>query len=165
MSFRRNTGNRALSTLWFAPRTVGTWLHAVEDAAKTAIYWVLDPVEWLGKTAKDIKTAINDACTKWRWYQKLRKAPASLIASPLMLLEWVWETLWHTWCNLFRNIRRTIANPFINIWHWIQRVWAKTRAWDFKFEKINKETSVSPKMKLASLFNYRAPTPAPTPTP
>ena len=144
--------NRLANTIGIVPRTAGAWLHAVEDAAKTAIYWVLDPVEWLGKTAKDIKTAVNNACTKWPRYHRLRKAPASLLASPIMLIEWACETLWHTWYNLFRNVRSTIANPFINIWHGIKRIWSGRKIWDFSFEKIKQETIVSPKMKLASLF-------------
>ena len=162
MWFRKSLWNRTLNTAGIVPRTLGAWLHAVEDATKTALYWVLDPVEWIGKTAKDIKTAVNNACTTWPRYHRLRRAPVSLLASPLMLAEWVGETLRYTWCNLFRNVRKTIANPFINIWHGIKRIGSDRKVWEFKFEKINKETSVSPKMKLAKWFDL---TPPPTPTP
>jgi hypothetical protein len=152
MSFRKNLWNRLWNTVWLAPRAFWTWLYSISDATQTAIYWVLDPVEWIGKTASSIKEAVYKAFTQWKWYQKLWKAPASLAATPFMLIEWVWETLWHTWCNLFRNVRDTIANPFLNIWHSIKRMWTSRSVWDFRFDNINNMRNVTPEMKLASVF-------------
>ena len=154
MSFRKNLWNRLWNTVWVAPRaTVWTWLYTVSDATKTALYWVLDPVEWIGKTASSIKEAIYNAFTNWKWYHKLRKVPASLVTAPFMAAEWVIETLWWTWCNLFRNIKDTVAHPFINVWHWIKRMWSEKWIGEFKFSKIEDKSEVSPKMRLASLFH------------
>jgi len=153
MWFRKNLWNRLGNTVGVAPRsTVGTGLYTISDATKTAIYWVLDPLEWVGRTALSIKEAVHKAFTEWKWYQKLWKAPASLLASPFMLAEWVGETLRHTSCNLFRNTRDTIANPFLNIGHSIKRMWTAQPVWAFKFANINNMYNVTPKMKLASLF-------------
>ena len=154
MSFRKNLWNRLWNTVWVAPRaTVWTWLYTISDATKTALYWVLDPFEWIGKTASSIKEAVHKAFTEWKWYQKLWKAPASLIASPLMAVEWVAETLWGTWCNLFRNARDTIANPFLNVGQSVKWMWSARWVGDFKFERIDNKTEVNPKNRLASLFH------------
>lgn len=145
--------NRIGNTVGVAPRsTVWTGLYTISDATKTALYWILDPIEWIGKTASSIKDAVHNAFTKWKRYHKLRKAPTSLLATPFMAVEWVAETLRHTWCNLFRNARDTIAHPFINVWHWIKRMWSAQSVWDFKFSKIENKPDVSPKNRLASLF-------------
>ena len=153
MWFRKNLWNRLGNTVGVAPRsTVGTGLYTVSDATKTALYWVLDPFEWIGKTASSIKEAVHKAFTEWKWYQKLWKAPASLLASPFMAVEWVAETLWGTWCNLFRNARDTIANPFLNIWQSVKWMWSARWVGDFKFERIDNKTEVNPKNRLASLF-------------
>ena len=151
MWFRRNSTNRALNTVWVLPRSLGTWLHTIEDATKTALFPVLNTVEWIGKTATDIKDAIHRACTNWPWYHKLRKAPASLIASPFMAAEWVVETLRYSGCNLLRHTRDTIANPFINFWRWVKRMFSNKDIWNFKFEKVQK-WDVTPKNRLASIF-------------
>ena len=141
------------NTVWVVPRsTLWTWLYTLSDATQTALYWVLDPVEWIGKTASSIKEAVNNAFTNWKWYQKLWKAPASLLATPFMAVEWAAETLRGTWCNLFRNVRDTIANPFLNRWHWIKKMWSSDWIGEFKFEKINNKSEVSPRNRLASLF-------------
>ncbi len=154
MWFRKNLWNRLWNTVWVAPRaTIWTWLYTISDATRTALYGVLDPVEWLWKTATNIKDAVHNAFTKWKWYQKLWKAPASLLSLPFMAAEWVVETLRGTWCNLFRNVRDTIAHPFINVWHWIKRMWSAKPVWSFSFSKIENKRDVTPKMKLASLFN------------
>lgn len=152
MSFRKDTGNRALNTVWVLTRVPGSWLHAVEDAAKSALYLTLDPFEWLGKTAKDIRTAVNNACKNGPRYHRLWKAPVSLVASPFMAIEWAAETLRDTWFNLFRNVRDTLANPFLNIWKSIQWMWKSKKIEDFKFSKIDAQKQVSPKNRLASLF-------------
>ena len=152
MWFWKNLWNRLGNTVWVAPRALWTWVYTIGDATQTALYWVLDPFEWVWKTAWSIKEAIHNAFTKWKWYQKLWRAPASLIATPFMAIEWVGETLRHTWCNLFRNVRDTIANPFINIWHWIKRMWSSKWVWTFKFDNINNMPNITPKMKLASVF-------------
>lgn len=151
MWFWGNSRNRLWNTVWIVPRTAGAWLHAIWDATKTALYWALDIVEWIGKTATDIKTAVSNACKNWPRYHKLWKAPASLIASPFMAIEWVAETLRHSWCNIFRNARNTVAHPFINFGHWVKRLWSKEDIRNFKFEKTD-EKWVSPKNRLASLF-------------
>ena len=145
--------NRIGNTVGVAPRsTIWTGLYTISDATKTAVYSVLDPIEWIGKTASSIKEAVHNAFTNWKRYHKLRKAPTSLLATPFMAVEWVAETLRHTWCNLFRNARDTIAHPFINVWHWIKRMWSAQSVWDFKFSKIENKPDVSPKNRLASLF-------------
>ena len=145
--------NRMWNLFWVVPRTAGAWIHAISDTTKTALYWVLDPFEWIWKTATSIKDAVHNAFTNWPWYHRLWKAPASVLASPFMAVEWVAETLRHTSCNLFRNVRDTIANPFINVWHWIKWMWSSQPVWSFSFEKINNKTDVSPKNRLAWLFN------------
>lgn len=153
MWFRKNLWNRLGNTVGVAPRsTVGAGLYTISDATRTALYWVLDPIEWIGKTASNIKEAVHNAFTKWKRYQKLWRAPASLLTSPLMAIEWVAETLRGTWCNLFRNTRDTIAHPFINVWHWIKRMWSAQWVGDFRFSKIDNKTEVTPKNRLASLF-------------
>lgn len=153
MSFRKSIWNRLWNTVGVAPRsTVGTGLYTVSDAMKTALYWVLDPVEWIGKTASSIKEAVHKAFTQWKWYQKLWKAPVSLAATPFMAVEWVSETLRHTWCNLFRNVRDTIANPFLNVGKSVKWMWSARWVGDFKFERIDNKTKVNPKMWLANLF-------------
>jgi len=153
MSFRKNLWNRLWNTVWVAPRsTVGTWIYTISDATKTALYWVLDPFEWVGKTASDIKEAVHKAFTEWKWYQKLWKAPASLLASPFMAVEWVAETLRGTWCNLFRNARDTIANPFLNIGQSVKWMWTAQPVTDFRFNRIDNKPEVSPRNRLASLF-------------
>lgn len=152
MWFRKDFWNRLWNTVCVAPRAVWTWLSTVSDATRTALYWVLDPFEWLGKTAWDIKDAIHKSFTEWKWYQKLWKAPASLVATPFMAVEWVAETLWHTWCNLFRNVRDTIAHPFINVGHSVKWMWSTQKIWDFKLEKIEERSKMSPKNRVASLF-------------
>ncbi len=151
MSFRKNTWNRTLNTVGIVPRTAGTGLHAVWDATKTALYGVLDAVEWVGKTATDIKTAISNACKNWPRYHRLRKAPVSIITSPIMAIEWAAETLRYTWWNILRNARNTIAHPFINFWHWIKRIWSSRNARDFSFSKTDINW-VTPKNYLAKLF-------------
>ncbi len=150
MWFRKNTWNRTLNTVWVAPRAAGAWIHTVCDATKTALYGVLDPVEWLWKTAWNIKDAIHNAFTTWKRYYKLWKVPASLVATPIMAVEWAAETLRHTWCNLFRNARDTIANPFINVGHWIKRMWSAQEVWSFSFAKIDNKPEVNPKNWLAN---------------
>jgi len=152
MWFRKNTGNVLGNTVWIAPRVVGTWLHTIEDVTKTALYWVLDAGEWLWKTANDIKTAIHNACTKWPWYKKLVKAPASIVASPLMAIEWGVETLFGTWWNTVKRSWQTIKNPFINLYHWVWWIGSKKNVWEFKFSKLNDKDTVNPKNRLASLF-------------
>lgn len=151
MWFRKNTGNRALNTVCILPRTAGTWLHTIEDATKTVLYTTLNAVEWVGKTATNIKDAVHNACTNWPWYHRLWKAPASLVASPFMAIEWVAETLRYSGCNLLKHTRDTVANPFINFGHSIKRMFSKKDIWDFKFEKVGK-SEVTPKNRLASLF-------------
>ena len=136
MWFRKETWNRALNTVWIVPRTLGTWLHAIEDATKSALFSTLNVFEWFWKTATTIKDAVNKACTEWPWYKKLWKAPASIIASPIMAIEWAWETLFYSWCNLLRHTRDTIANPFINFWNWFKRLFSSQDPWNFKFEKV-----------------------------
>lgn len=142
--------NRVWNTLCTAPRVAVTWLHTVEDTTKTALYSVLNPVEWIWKTACSIKDAVHNACnaSKWAWY----KAPLSLLATPFMAVEWVAETLWHSWCHLLSNIKDTIAHPFINFWNSIKWIWSKNKVKDFSFQKVDSE-SVSPRNRLASLFN------------
>lgn len=153
MWFRKNLWNRLGNTVGVIPRsTIGTGAYTISDVTQTALYWVLDPIEWVWKTAWSIKEAIHNAFTKWKWYQKLWKVPASLLATPFMAIEWVGETLRHTWCNLFRNVRDTIANPFINIWHWIKRIWSSESVWAFKFANIDNMRNVTPEMKLARVF-------------
>ena len=147
----RNFRNRTWNTVAIAPRTIRTWVNTVCDTTKTALYWVLDPVEWLWKTAVSIKNAVTNACT-WPRYHQLRRIPTSLAASPLMLVEWAAETLRYSWCNLLRNIKDTIANPFINLWRSIKRIWSKQPLKEFRFEKIRRNKDVSPKNYLANLF-------------
>ena len=157
MWFRKKLRNRAGNTVGVVPRsTVGTGLYTVSDVTKTAINWVLNTIEWIGKTASSIKEAVHNAFTKWKWYHKLWRAPASLIASPFMAIEWVAETLWGTSCNIFRNTRDTIAHPFINVWNWIKWMWSAEWVWEFKFSKIEKRSEVSPKNRLAGLFWTKA---------
>ena len=151
MGFRKDTGNRALNTIWILPRTAGTWLHAIEDATKTVLYTVLNTGEWFGKTATNIKDAIHNACTNWPWYHKLWKAPLSIATSPIMAIEWVAETLLYSWFNLVRHARDTIANPFINFWNSVKRMFSNKNIGDFKFEKVSK-SEVTPNNRLASLF-------------
>ena len=172
MWFRKNLWNRSLNTIGIAPRTLGSWLHTIEDATKTVLYTTLNAFEWVGKTASSIKEAVNNACTKWPRYHKLWKAPVSLAASPFMAIEWVGETLRYSWCNLLRYTRDTIANPFINFWHWVKRMFSSKDPWNFKFEKVT-ANDITPQNKLAkwvsSLFSSTptvptTPTPAPRPT-
>lgn len=148
--------NRVWNSLGIVPRTLWTWLNTVWDTTKTALYSVLNPVEWLWKTATSIKNAIHNACNsgKKSWY----KVPLSLLASPFMAVEWVTETLWYSWSHLLSNIRDTIANPFINLWNSIKWMWSKNGFSGFKFNKIDSE-DVSPKNRLANQF--KAATPAP----
>ena len=155
---RKEVWNRLWNTVCVAPRAIGTWLNTVSDATRTALYWVLNPIEGLWKTASNIREAIHKSCTEWPWYKRLWKAPASIITSPVMAVEWAIETLWYTWCNLFRNVRDTIANPFLNVWKSVKWMWSKEKIWDFEFSKINHNNEVSPKNRLANLFN-RPPTP------
>ena len=150
MSFRKNLWNRLWNTVWVAPRAAWAWIHTVLDATKTALYWALDPIEWIWKTAWNIKDAIHNAFTTWKRYHKLWKVPASLVATPFMLVEWAAETLRHTWCNLFKNARDTVANPFINVWHWIKRMWSAQDIWSFSFAKIDNRPEVNPKNRLAN---------------
>ena len=152
MWFRKDSSNRALNTIWILPRTAGTWLHTIEDATKSVLFTALNAVEWVGKTATSIKDAVQNACTNWPWYHRLWKAPVSLATSPIMAIEWVAETLLYSWFNLLRNVKDTIANPFINFWRWIKRMFSSKDIWDFKFEKVTKK-DVTPKMRLASLFS------------
>ena len=70
-----------------------------------------------------------------------------------MAIEWVGETLRHTWCNLFRNARDTIANPFLNVGQSVKWMWSARWVGDFKFERIDNKTEVNPKNRLASLFH------------
>lgn len=148
-----NFFNRIWNIIGVAPRsTVWTWLYTISDATKTAVYWVLDPFEWIGKTALSIKEAVHNAFTNWKRYHKLWKAPASLLATPFMAVEWVAETLRHTWCNLFRNAKDTIAHPFINVGHSIKWMWSPEKVGDFKFSRIDERSTVSPRNRLASLF-------------
>ena len=153
MSFRKNLWNRLWNTVWVAPRaTVWTWLYTISDTIQTALYSVLDPIEWIWKTGWSIKEAVHKAFTKWKRYQKLWKAPASLAATPFMFLEWIWETLWWTWWNIFRNVRDTVAHPLINLWHSVKWMWSSRWIWTFKFANINNMNNVTPRMKLASVF-------------
>lgn len=151
MSFRKKSGNVIWNTVGIVPRTAGAWLHAVWDLTKTALYWALDVVEWIGKTWTDIKTAVSNACKNWKRRQKFLKAPAALVASPFMAVEWIIETLRYSGCNVFRNGRNTIAHPFINFGHWVKRIWSTHNVRDFKFEKTD-ERWVTPKNRLAGLF-------------
>lgn len=154
MVSRKNLWNRVGNTVGVAPRSiVGTGLYTISDATKTALYWVLNPIEWLGKTASNIKEAVHKAFTNWKWYQKLRKAPASLLATPFMAVEWVAETLRGTTCNLLRNTRDTIAHPFLNVGRSIKWIWSSKKVGDFKFSRIDNKSEISPKMWLSSLFN------------
>ncbi len=153
MWFRKNLWNRLWNTVWVAPRaTIWTWLYTVSDATKTALYWILDPVEWIGKTASNIKEAVHNAFTNWKWYQRLLKAPASLIAAPFMAIEWVAETLLNTWYNILKNTKNTIAHSFVNVGHSIKWIWSDKWVWEFKFSKIENRDGVSPKNRIASLF-------------
>ena len=147
-----NFRNRVWNTFWIVPRTVRTWLSTVWDVTKTAIYWVLDPIDWLGQTAWRIKDAIHKSFTEWSFWKKLWKAPASLLASPFMLVEWAAETLWHTTCNICKHTRDTIANPFINFWHSVKWLWSSQPVSAFTFENIDNRSNVSPKNRLASKF-------------
>ena len=154
MVSRKNLWNRVGNTVGVAPRSIiGTGLYTISDATKTALYWVLNPIEWLGKTASNIKEAVHKAFTNWKWYQKLRKAPASLLATPFMAVEWVAETLRGTTCNLLRNTRDTIAHPFLNVGRSIKWIWSSKKVGDFKFSRIDNKSEISPKMWLSSLFN------------
>lgn len=148
MWFRKNTWNRILNTIWVAPRKVWTKVNFFIDAAKTALYWVLDTAEWIGKTATSIKEAVNKACSQWRRYNKLRKIPTSIISSPLMAIEWVWETLFYTWWNILRNTRDTIANPFTNAGRFLRAIWSKRPIWEFSFAKVKATNNITP----ANLF-------------
>ena len=151
--WRKDFWNRLWNTALAAPRaTVCTWLNTVSDTARTALYWVLNPIEGLWKTAGSIREAIHKACTQWPWYKRLWRAPASLIASPFMAIEWIGETLRHTTYNLCRNIRDTIAHPFLNVWKSFKSVMSKQKVWDFEFSRINHNSEVSPKNRLANLF-------------
>lgn len=144
--------NRLWNTVCAAPRIVGTWLTTLWDATRTALYWVLNPFEGLWKTAVSIKEAVHKSFTEGKWYKKLWKAPASLIATPFMAIEWVGETLWYTWSNLLRNVRDTIANPFLNIWQSFKWMWSSRKIWDFKLSLIDNRSDVPAKMRLANKF-------------
>ena len=152
MWFRKNTWNWTLNTVWIVPRTIGTWLHTVEDVTKTALFTALNVLEWVWKTAINIKDAVHNACTKWPRYHKIWKAPLSLIWTPFMAVEWVGETLRYSWFNLLRYSRDTIANPFINFWHWVKYMFSSKDPRQFKFEKVEKR-DISPQNKLANRFS------------
>ena len=145
--------DRVWNTLWVAPRLAWSSFCAVSDTARTALYWVLDPIEGLGNTASKIKDAIHNACNEKKWYHRLWKVPTSLIASPLMAVEWIWETLFHTWYNICKNTKDTIANLFCNIGHSFKWIWSKEDVGNFKFQSIEEKSKCSPKMRLASLFS------------
>ena len=113
--------------------------NLVTDATKTAIYAVLDPVKWIGKTTKKIGNAIHKSYTEWNFWKKIRKVPASLIATPLMAVEWVAETLFHSSYNVARNTANTLSNPLTNS--------RKSIEWAF-----DNDEKKNPKMRLASLF-------------
>lgn len=144
--------NRVWNSFGIVPRTIGTWLNTVADATKTALYGVLDPIDWLGQTAWKIKDAIHKSFTEWSFWKKLWKAPASLLASPFMLAEWAAETLWHTGCNICKHTRDTIANPFINFGHSLKWIWSSQPVSTFRFENIDNRSNVSPKNRLAAKF-------------
>ena len=147
-----NFRNRVWNTFWIVPRTVRTWISTVWDATKTALYGVLDPIDWIGQTAWRIKDAIHKSFTENSFRKRLWKVPASLLASPFMLVEWVAETLRHTGCNICKHTRDTIANPFINVWHSIKWLWSSQPVKSFSFANINERSNVSPKNRLASIF-------------
>jgi len=153
MWFRKNTVNR-LSNTTLAPIrwTLWTWWHTFTDTVQTALYWVLNPLEWLWKTASSIWDAVHSACTQWKRYKKLRKVPATLASVPFMAIEGVGETLLHTWWNILKNTRDAIANPFINFWNSIKRIWSKQPVWAFSFVSINNRSNVTPKNRLAAQF-------------
>ena len=154
MWFRKNTGNRLSNTALAPIRwTLWTWWHTFTDTVQTALYWAfVNPIEWLWKTASSIWDAVHSACTQWKRYKKLWKVPATLATVPFMAIEWVGETLFHTWWNLLRNTRDTIANPFINIWRSIKSLGSSQPVWAFSFASINNRSSVTPRNRLAAQF-------------
>lgn len=144
--------NRVWNTFWIVPRTIRTGLNTVWDVTKTALYGVLDPIDWIGQTAWRIKDAVHKSFTEWSFWKKLWKAPASLIVSPFMAIEWVGETLWHTGWNICKHTRDTIANPFINFWNSIKWLGSSQPVWAFSFANINERSTVSPRNRLAAQF-------------
>jgi len=144
--------NRLGNTFWIVPRTLRTWISTIWDATRTALYWVMDPLHWLGQTAEKIKDAVHKSFTEWSFWKRIWKAPLSLVASPFMLAEWVWETLWHTGYNICKHTRDTIANPFINFWRSLKWIWSSQAVSSFTFNNIDNRDHVSPKNRLASKF-------------
>ena len=154
MAFRKDTGNRALNTIWAVTRRpAGTVLNTVTDAAKTALYGVLDPIDWFGQTAWKIKDAVHKSFTEWSFWKKLRRAPASLLATPFMAIEWAAETLLNTTWNIGKHTLQTIAHPFINVWNTIKWIGSKQPVWNFRFTNIDNRSKVTPKNRLASKFS------------
>lgn len=142
--------NRIVNTLGIAPRTVKTAWRTTIDTTKSALNLALDPFIGLWKTWSDIKQAIHRSFTEWRWYQKLRKVPASLALSPFMAAEWVAETLRWTWVNACSSVRDIIWNTLTNEWTAIKMMW-KGEKFDFSTEKLEYK-DVSPRNRLAGLF-------------
>lgn len=153
MAFRKDLGRRGLNTVEsLTIRPAGIVLNTITDASKTALYTVLDSIDWFGQTAWKIKDAVHKSSTEWGFWKKLIKVPASLLASPLMAAEWAVETLLHTTRNLGKHTLQTIANPFINLWKDIKRIGSKQPVWDFNFTNIENRSNVTPKNRLASKF-------------
>lgn len=142
--------NRIVNTLGIAPRTAKTAWRTTIDTTKSALNLVLDPFIGLWKTWSDIKQAIHRSFTEWRWYQKLRKVPASLALSPFMAVEWVAETLRWTWVNACSSVRDIIWNTLTNEWTAIKMMW-KGEKFDFSTEKLEYK-KMSPRNWLAGLF-------------
>lgn len=151
--FRKRLWNR-LGNAWLSvPRsTLWTWWVAITDTIQTALYWVLNPLEWLWKTGASMLDAVHSACTQWKWYKKLWKVPATLASLPLMAVEWVAETLLQSWWNLLKNTRDTIANPFINFGTSLKWIWSSQPVSAFSFARINERSTVSPRNRLAAQF-------------
>ena len=111
----------------------------ITDSTNTAIYSILDPIEWTGKALTEIQKAIRRSVTEWNFWKKIWKVPVSLVASPLMAIEWAAETLFHYSYNVTKNIAHTLTNPFTNF--------RKPIEWTF-----DNDEKKNPKMRLASLF-------------
>jgi len=144
--------NRVWNTFWIVPRTVRTWLSTIWDATRTALYWVMDPLDWVGQTAEKIKDAVHKSFTEGSFWKRIWKAPLSLASSPFMMAEWVVETLFHTGYNICKHTRDTIANPFINFWRSLKWIWSSQAVSSFTFKNIDNRDHVSPKNRLASKF-------------
>ena len=162
--------NRVWNTVWVIPRGLWTALTLWVDTAKaisnetllnlSQIFNKKNKTEkvkketawnlllWIWRTFKWTRETIKNSFQGKR-YKKLYKVPATLIASPFMLIEWGIETLLWCWYNCVKNTKDLIWNGLINWWKTIKTMWSSEPYKNFKFERLD-EPTITPKMYIAN---------------